>query len=161
MGVKFMGLKVVDEPGFTVVGIAGRTSNAREMSGDGIIAKQWGRFWQENLLALIPNRADGAVRAVYTEYASDKDGDYTFVIGARVKSAAEFPVGMVAKTIPAGKYAVFLSDRGPVERVVVETWQRIWSTAIDRAYGADYEIYDERSADPSKALVEICVGVRG
>jgi predicted transcriptional regulator YdeE len=155
-----MGWVLVDEPGFTVVGIAGRTSNAREMSGDRIIAKQWGRFWQENLLALIPDKADEAVRAVYTEYASDKDGDYTFVIGARVKSAAGIPVGMVSKTIPAGRNAVFLSESGPVERIVVETWQRIWSSAIDRAYGADYEIYDQRAADPSNAQVEVCVGVR-
>ena len=155
-----MGLNLEDKSGSTVIGIASRTSNAREMSGDGIIAKQWGRFFQENFLVAIPDRVDEAILAVYTEYAGDQDGEYTFVIGARVKSPAAIPTGMVAKTIPAGKYAVFLSERGPVERVVPETWQGIWKAEISRAYGADYEIYDERAADPSKAQVEVCVGVR-
>jgi predicted transcriptional regulator YdeE len=156
-----MVLNLVEKPAFTVIGIAGRTRNALEMSGDGIIARQWGRFLQENLLTLIPDKADEAIRAVYTEYSSDQDGEYTFMIGARVKSAASIPVGMVAKTIPGGKYAVFLSECGPVERIVPETWQRIWKAEITRAYSADYEIYDERAAAPSKAQVEVCVGVRG
>lgn len=71
--------------GFTVVGIEARTDNAREMAGGGIIAKQWGRFMGENLLAQIPNRTDGAILAVYSDYESDKDGEYSFMIGARVK----------------------------------------------------------------------------
>jgi len=114
-------------PAALVVGIAARTSNAREMAGTGIIGQQWGRFVRDNLVAQIPERVDSAVVAVYTDYTSDKDGEYTFLIGARVKSAEAVPEGMVAKAIPAGKYAAFLSERGPVEHVVVQTWQRIWA----------------------------------
>ena len=36
--------------GFTVVGIEARTDNAREMTGAGVIGKQWARFVGENLL---------------------------------------------------------------------------------------------------------------
>ncbi len=151
---------IVDYAGFVVIGIAARTSNAREMSGDGVIGKQWGRFVQENLLAQIPNKLDSAILAVYTDYASDQDGEYTFVIGARVRAGSEAPAGVVAKSVPAGRYAVFVSEHGPVGEVVMKTWLRVWAAGIDRAYRADYEVYDERSGDPGNAVVEVRVGVR-
>src|SRR5258708_4778133 len=74
--------RTVQQSGFTVVGIAGRTSNAKEMTAEGIISKQWERLMKEALLNRIPNRVDSAIVAVYTEYASDKDGEYTYVLGA-------------------------------------------------------------------------------
>ena len=98
--------------------------------------------------------------AVYTDYASDQDGEYTFVIGARVRAGTEAPAGMVAKIVPAGRYAVFVSERGPVGEVVMRTWQRVWASGIDRAYQADYEVYDERAGDPGNAVVEVRVGVK-
>jgi predicted transcriptional regulator YdeE len=151
---------MIDEAGFVVIGIAARTSNAREMTGEGSIGKQWGRFMQESLLGQIPNREDSAIVAVYTDYASDQDGEYTFVIGARVRAGAETPAGMVMKIVPAGRYGVFVSERGPVGEVVMKTWQRIWADGIDRAYGVDYEVYDERAGDPARAVVEVRVGVK-
>jgi predicted transcriptional regulator YdeE len=155
-----MNPKMVDETGFVVIGIADRTSNAREMTGEGIIGKQWGRFVQDNLQDQIPDKVDSAIVAVYTDYASDQDGEYTFVIGARVGPGASAPDGMVVKTVPAGRYAVFVSERGPVGEVVMKTWQRVWAAGIDRAYRADYEVYDERAGDPGNAVVEVRVGVR-
>ena len=155
-----MNPEMVDEAGFVVIGIAARTSNAREMTGDGIIGKQWGRFLQENPLGQIPSKVDSAVVAVYTDYGSDQDGEYMFVIGARVKAGTEAPAGMVAKSVLAGRYAMFVSERGLVGEVVMKTWQRIWAAGIDRAYGADYEVYDERAADPANAVVEVRVGVK-
>ncbi|HWX93341.1 MAG TPA: GyrI-like domain-containing protein [Terriglobales bacterium] len=157
--------KVVEEAGFTVIGIEVRTSNAKEMSSDGAIPKQWARFMQENLAARIPNRADSSILAVYSDYASDKDGEYSFLIGARVKSAREMPPGMVAKKVPAGRYAIFTSHKGPVAKVVVETWQQIWavprsSPGGDRAYRGDYEVYDERAANPEDTQVDIHIGIK-
>src|SRR5437868_2192199 len=73
--------RITLQPAALVIGIAGRTSNAREMAGTGIIGEQWERFMRENLAAQIPERVDSAMVAVYTDYASDKDG-----VGARVKS---------------------------------------------------------------------------
>ena len=151
---------MVDESGFVVIGVAARTSNAREMTGEGIIGKQWGRFLQENLLCQIPNKMDSTIVAVYTDYASDQDGEYTFVIGARVRAGAEAPAGMVATIVPAGRYAMFISDRGPVGEVVMKTWQRVWVARVERAYQADYEVYDERAGDPGNAVVEVRVGVK-
>jgi len=160
-----MNPKIVEEAGFSVIGIAERTTNAKEMSGEGVIGKQWGRFMQENLLAQIPNKADSSIIAVITDYASDKDGEYTHLIGARVTSTADLPAGMVVKKVPAGKYAIFTSDKGPVAQVVVGTWQRIWAQPKSapggiRAYKADYEVYDERAMDPQNATMDIHLGIR-
>lgn len=160
-----MNPKVVEEAGFSVIGIAERTTNAKEMSGEGVIGKQWGRFVQENLAAHIPNKADSSIIAVITDYASDKDGEYTHLIGARVTSTADVPAGMVVKKVPSGKYAIFTSEKGPVAQVVVGTWQRIWAQPKsapggNRAYEADYEVYDERAMDPQNAQMDVHVGIK-
>lgn len=160
-----MNPKVVEEAGFSVIGIAERTTNAREMSGEGVIGKQWGRFMQESLLAQIPNKADTSIIAVITDYVSDKDGEYTHLIGARVTSAADVPEGMVLKKVPAGRYAIFTSEKGPVAQVVVGTWQKIWvqpksAPGGNRAYKADYEVYDERAGDSQNAQMDVHVGIK-
>ena len=101
--------KIVEKTEFTVVGISIRTSNAKEMSGNGVIAQQWDRFMKEGLLGKIPNKVDPNILAVYIDYESGANGAYTFMIGARVSSAEDVPLGMVARKVPAGRYAVFIS----------------------------------------------------
>lgn len=157
--------KVVDQAEFTVVGIAVRTSNAKEMTAEGQIGRSWARLFQENLLAKIPNKTDSSIVAVYTDYASDKNGEYTYVLGSRVNSRAEVPKGMVAKKIPAGHYAVFTTEKGPGPKVVPETWMRINSlpkSAVggDRVYRADFEIYDQRAADQQNLQADVYIGIR-
>jgi len=160
-----MNPKVVDQPEFTVVGISARTSNAREMTADGIIGRQWGRLMQEGLLDKIPHRADPSIVAVYTDYASDHNGEYTFLLGARVTSAADLPSGMIAKKIPAGRFAVFTTEKGPGAKVIPAAWMKINSlppTAVggNRAYRADYELYDSRAADPQNLVADIYIGIK-
>ena len=160
-----MNPKAVQQQAFTVVGIAARTSNAKEKTPEGLIGKQWERLMRQALLAEIPNKADGNIVAVYTEYASDKDGEYRYVLGARVTNAESIPAGMVAKKVAAGRYAVFTSEKGPAQKVVVEMWQRVWATPQralggDRTYKTDFEVYDERAQSPVDAVVDLYVGVR-
>jgi predicted transcriptional regulator YdeE len=157
--------KIVEETGFPVVGIATRTTNAKEMSGKGVIAQQWDRFMKEGLLSKIPNKVDANILAVYTDYESDANGPYTFLIGARVSSTDVVPPGMEARNVPAGRYAVFASEKGFVGKVVPETWSRIWAIPKSapggsRVYRADFEVYDQRAADPQNAQVDIYVGIR-
>lgn len=160
-----MSPKIVEQPEFMVAGIAARTSNAKERTADGMIGKQWGRLMQEDILATIPNKADASIVAVYTDYASDKDGEYTYLLGARVTSDAGLPAAVVSKRIPAGRFAVFTTEKGPGPKVVPETWIQINSlpksaAGGDRVYRADYEIYDERAKDPQNLQVDIYVGIR-
>jgi len=160
-----MNPRAVQQDEFTVVGIAVRTSNAEQMTPERPIGKQWERLFKEGVLAAIPNKADGNIVALYTEYASDKDGEYTYALGARVTKVESVPAGMVVKNVPAGRYAVFTSEKGPVQKVVVEMWQKVWATPKsalggDRTYKADFEVYDQRAKNPADSVVDLYVSVR-
>jgi predicted transcriptional regulator YdeE len=157
--------RILQLDAFEVMGIAVRTNNANEASAGGAIPKLWRRVMQEHALNTVPDPVDQNIYAVYSDYASDANGDYTLVLGKRVPSGAKLEDGFLVKTVPAGRYAVFTSDRGPVAKVVVETWKEIWSyyqspTNGQRAYRADFELYDQRAADPNNAQVDIYIGVK-
>jgi hypothetical protein len=89
--------KIVDQPPFQVEGIAASTNNAKEAGPDAIIGKQWQRFLSGDLLDKIPNRVDQSIIAVYTDYTSDANGEYTVILGAKVKPGPNptIPDGMV------------------------------------------------------------------
>jgi predicted transcriptional regulator YdeE len=158
--------KIVEGKEFSVIGIEARTNNAKEMTNDGVIPRQWSKFFAEGVLAKVPNKVDPTIYAVYTDYASDRNGDYTFFIGAKVSDTSATPAGMVAKKVPAGKFAVVASARGRVQNVVPQAWQQIWSLEDKsqlggaRSYKADFEIYDQRSRDPQDSQVDIYVGIK-
>lgn len=165
MGGQTMEPKIVQHEEFTVVGISGRTTNAKEMTPDGIIGQMWGRLFQEGILEKIPNKADSKIVAVYTDYAGDHNGEYTYLLGARVTSDANLPAGMVARRIPAGKFAIFTSDKGPAPQVVPALWMKINSlpqgaVGTDRLYRADFEIYDERATDPQNLQMDVYIGIK-
>lgn len=153
-----------DHAGFTLIGIETRTNNAVESTADGAIPKQWQRLFQEDLLNRIPDRLDHSVIAVYTNYASDWNGDYTYILGAKVKPGTKVPAGMVEVRVPAGKYVEFLSARGPAPQVVPDLWKQIWAYFHEpgnpaRAYKADCEIYDDPSGQ-NNIQVRIFIGVK-
>lgn len=158
--------KKVHQKGFQIVGIEVRTANAKEISGAGVIAKQWQKFFQDGIQQKIPGKVDGTIYAVYTDYASDRSGEYSFVVGVRVNPNATVPAGLVLKKIPSGEYAVITTDKGPVGKVVPAAWLQIWSLEDKhqlggtRAYRADYEVYDQRAADPQNSQVDVYVGLK-
>jgi predicted transcriptional regulator YdeE len=158
--------KTVDQKGFTVIGISTRTDNAQEAAGNGLIAKQWERFYKEGILDKIPNKADPSTYVVYSDYASDRNGEYSYIIGAKVSDVSAVPAGLVARTVSAGKYAVISSERGPVPKIIVEAWQQIWGLEDQgqlggkRAYKTDFEVYGQRARNPQDSQIEIYVGVK-
>jgi predicted transcriptional regulator YdeE len=141
---------------FTVIGVEQRTQNAREMSGQGIIPQLWARVMGESLLSTIPGRADDCIVAVYSGYTSDKDGEYDYLLGAKVAAPSATPEGMVARQVALGHYEVFSGDDSSPE-TVVGLWKKIWAQKkeLRRAYVTDFEIYypDQR--------VEIYIGLAG
>ena len=143
-----------------VAGFQVRTNNAREAAGTGEIGKLWGRFMQQNLAAQIPNRVGQTLMVVYSDYASDEKGDYNYLLGAPVSSVDALPAGLTYRRIPPGSYAVVTTEKGDVTQVVPAAWQHIWAMTPEelggrRAFTEDYEVYDQRSADPKNAQVEI------
>jgi predicted transcriptional regulator YdeE len=157
--------KRVHQGAFDVIGIAARTTNLDEAGPNGVIPRFWRRLMAEGLLDHIPNRIDTETIAVYTEYASDEKGAYTFVLGARVKPDTVAPEGMRSIHIPAADYVIFPTERGPVEKVVPQTWQTIWNSfppdgPMLRAFQADFELYGKAAMDPKNSQVFLYVGIK-
>ena len=159
-------IPIVHQNAFSVAGIEVRTSNAKEATGHGVIGKQWQKFFQEDVLEKIPNKLDSNIYAVYSDYASDHNGEYSLTIGAKVADGSSVPAGLALKTVPAGNYAVLTSDKGPVVKVVTAAWQRVWgleqkkALGGTRAYKADFELYDQRAANPQDSQVDIYLGLK-
>jgi predicted transcriptional regulator YdeE len=152
------------QPGFTVVGFPVRTDNKQEAGGTGQIAQLWQRVAGQDMLAGIPHRADANTLAVYTNYASDQNGEYTYVLGVRVTAVDKVPDGMVALTIPAGKYAVITSDTGSLPDVIPQVWRRINAMPVaemggQRAFKTDFEIYPE-NFDWQNAQITVHLGLK-
>jgi predicted transcriptional regulator YdeE len=148
---------------FLAIGIGARTTNAREMSGEGAIGPLWARLMKYNLLERIPNRVDNRIIAVYSDYANGKDGEYNYLLGARVSSVKHVPDGMAARHIVPGDYAMFTAKgRHPAE-MVVGIWKQIWSLEtgkkLARAYRTDFEVYSN-GANPPDTLVDVYIGLR-
>jgi predicted transcriptional regulator YdeE len=160
------GPKIVDQKEFSIIGIEARTNNAKEMNGDGVIPKQWDNFFKEGILQKIPNKTDPNIFVVYTDYASDRNGDYTYVIGAKVSDVSAVPPGMVVEKVPKGKYVVLTSAKGQVQKIVPDAWRQIWSLEDKsqlggpRAYKTDFEVYDQRSQNPQDSQVDLYVGIK-
>ena len=83
--------KPTEQASFDVIGIEARTNNAQEATADGAIGQQWQRLFTEGILDQIPDQTDESITVVYTNYASDWNGDYTYVLGAKVKSGTKAP----------------------------------------------------------------------
>ena len=62
---------------FTVIGIDIHTSNAKESTAEGVIPKQWQKFFSEGIPAKIPNKSGANFYPIYTGYASDHHGEYS------------------------------------------------------------------------------------
>lgn len=148
-----------------IVGIEVRTSNRAEMLGSGKIGSHWQRFFNEGVMQKIPHQIpDGPIFAIYTDYESDVNGEYSFILGKEVSAFDNLPAGLVSKVLPSSKYAVFSSQQGPMPDVVIQLWQHIWGLTSDalgaeRGYKADFEIYDQRSADPQNCQVDVFLSV--
>jgi len=157
-------MQISNQSSFYVVGISARTSNAIELAGHGVIGKLWHYFFSKSLLSRISNRIDTDIVAVYFDYATDKDGEYSYLIGARVKNLDHVPDEMVGYEVPAQHYALFTSEQGQMPGVEVALWQKIWNQedagTLNRAYIADYVVYDKRSHDPTNAAVDIYIGLK-
>ncbi len=157
--------KKVHVEAFTVIGIEARTSNELEMQSKGAIAGIVARVRKEGVLRKLNNRVGNDTYALYTKYKSDRNGPYTYFLGAKVSSAGSAPRGMVVRVVPSGEYAVFTGSGSPAANVVLKLWQHIWALEdahqIDRAYGTDFEVHHgvDENHDPA-GRVDVYVGLK-
>jgi predicted transcriptional regulator YdeE len=153
-----------DQLAFDMIGIAAQTNNSIEANADGHIPKLWQRLFMEGVLNRIPDRSDESIIAVYTKYATDENGDYTYILGAKVAPGSKAPEGMVAVKVPAGKYLEFVSPKGTGQEVLPVIWTQIYGYfsgpgAPKRAFKTDFERYDG-PFDPNAMQAHIYIGVK-
>ena len=98
------------------------------------------RFFKENILSKIPNKINGNILALYTDYEGDYTEPYSWILGCEVSSLDNVPAGLVGKVIPQSKYAVF-TTQGAFPQGLIAAWQTIWNTDLPRSYTSDFEIY--------------------
>jgi predicted transcriptional regulator YdeE len=146
---------------FSFMGIFSKTTNNAEMKGEGVIPGMWENFYKNRILELIPNKKDSSILALYSNYESDETGIYTFALGTAVTKSQEIPLGLEKMEVPKGNYVIFTTRKGPMQEVVVEAWQKIWewSKNHERAFTFDFELYDERAADPMNSQVDIYISI--
>lgn len=137
---------ILKKPSMIVIGIECRTSNAPDKAPQDI-PKLWGRFFQENISAKIPNKASQDIITLYCDYEKDFTLPYSCIIGCPVKTLDNIPEGMVAKVVPAVTYAVFRAA-GEYPKSLVDAWGKIWTTDLKRTYTGDFEYYPEGFFDP-------------
>lgn len=140
-------MKTVMMDAFYAMGHEARTTNAREMSGQGVIGKMWSTG--------VPGAS--AIVAVYSEYASDKDGEYSYLLGVKVGESEKAPRDLVRRKVESGKYIQLSAKNENKAPAVVGLWQQVWEWEregkIQRAYRTDFELY-------SQTEVELYVGVK-
>ncbi|RDI39068.1 GyrI-like domain-containing protein [Aquicella lusitana] len=154
-------------PAMMLIGLSARTNNQNEMNPQtSKIASLVGHYFSQQIAAQIPARKNpGVTLAVYTDYESDEKGDYTYFIGEEVSSQTLIPAGMQALTIPAAHYQRFTTPVGKMPEVVIEAWQQIWKMSPaelngHRSFQADFEVYDQRAADPHHTSLDIYIGIK-
>lgn len=159
--------ELTNKPEIKLVGLTARTNNQNEMNPQTAkIGKLAGRFASEGIANQISNRTNpGVTFSVYTEYDSNEHGDYTYFIGEEVSSFENVSKDLQTLTIPAAKYQKFTTPAGKMPEVVINAWMQIWQmTAKDfegeRAYIADFEVYDQRASDPLDAILDVYIGIK-
>jgi predicted transcriptional regulator YdeE len=154
-------------PEMTLVGISMRTNNKAEMNLDtGKIGPTVGQYFGEQLADSIKHRSQpGVTYAVYTDFESDETGEYTYLIGEAVESLEGQDLNRFsAVAVPASEYQKLTTEKGAMPKIIIDAWQKIWSMSEQafegkRRYIADFEVYDERAADPQNAQVDIFIGI--
>lgn len=150
-----------------LVGLSVRTNNAAEMSPEGgKITATLQMYAGDQISDRIKSRVKpGVTYAVYTDYESDHHGDYTYFVGELVESFDLQDPSLQTLIIPASQYVKFEVGPGKMPDACIGAWQEIWHMSADdfggeRAFTADFEVYDERAADFNQAVFDIYISLK-
>ena len=147
-----MPFRTVARDASAVVGIATRTSADPRAE----IGRLWQRFFAEDVAARVPNRVDGTVYSLYTEYEGDHTRPYTVVLGYAVSELGPLPEGLEARTIPAGTYAV-LEGVAADPAAIGAAWQSVYAAAVPRRFTTDFDVHHVDG--PRAGTVDLYVAV--
>jgi len=118
------------------------------------------KFFNENISAKIPNKINGDIFALYTDYEGDYNKPYSWILGCEVSSLNEIPVGLVGKVIPQSKYAVF-TTQGEFPQGLIAAWQTVWQSDLSRSYTSDFELYRSDFHPQKNPEVKVYIAIEG
>lgn len=147
------------KPAIKLVGISlgKKTTNQKNQSAVDC-GMLWEKFQNEKIAERIHQKKGDAVFAVYYNYEGDYTQPYSYFIRQEVSENAIVMEGLQSIKIPAGEYQK-ITAKGEMPNCVADAWRNIWKQDdYPRAYKADFEVYDQRSADWQKAEVDIFIG---
>ncbi|MFD0959230.1 zinc ribbon domain-containing protein [Paenibacillus chungangensis] len=153
-------------PSFTLAGISVVTTNEAEFSGEGKIGKLYEQYYAQNIGGqLAPHQQKLGHYGCYFNYEQGDAGRYELMVGVQVREAEQdsLPEAVKAFTAPAAKYAVFVTERGPIIEMVQRAWAGIWQWSRqpgnERAFTGDFEYYGP-DINPEDGQAEIYIAVR-
>jgi AraC family transcriptional regulator len=121
-------------------------------------------MWQEvERMPNVINKDEQACMGICMDF--DGINTFSYLICVEVSKFDTIPKKMVAKTIPAQKYAVFTA-KGKVPEAILQTWKEIYqkwfpTSGFERTDGPDFEYYDKRSRiNDEKSEVDIYIPIR-
>lgn len=156
---------VSEQPAITLTGVHVRTTNEEEAGPNRRLPQLWETYFQSQITSRTQTINAHLIYALYTDYESDATGAYTTLIGHEVagdntQDKDKFSIVQV----PASKYLVFTTEKGPVYEVVAQAWGKIWAYFKEseevRAYTGDYELYDTRNSDPAQTQIQIFIAIK-
>ncbi len=154
----------VEKEELMLIGIKGRTSNEKEMKGEGIIPPFWNRFYSEQIINKISNKSvSETIIAAYCDFETDDSGRYSFFIGVEVDSFDDIPEGLESLLVQKSKYLEISTQKGKLQEIGIQAWQTIWQNQTlreKRSFVADLEIYTGDAQDPENARFDIYLGIK-
>jgi len=146
------GLATVE--GFDVVGITTMTDRSKATED---INALWERFFKDSVGQHVQNKTDDVIYCVYSDYEGDFEAPYRVTIGYKVtdtSASGEF----TAVKVQGQDYAM-MSAAGEQPKALLETWNAIWDSDLDRAYQTDFEIYGPNFFKQGVNEVVIAIGL--
>lgn len=143
--------------GFKLVGLKlqGKTTNQNNQSSKDC-GKLWQKFETDKIFDLISEKLSDEIYAVYFDYKKDETSPFSYFIGCKVEMNSDTLKELDELIIPPQEYTKF-NAKGVMTGCITDTWNEIWSSDMNRSYGFDFEVYDERSQDWNDAEVDIYV----
>lgn len=150
----------INMTGFKLIG---KKLDRKTKNENGQSAKDCGELWQsfeKNMISeQIPDKVSDTIYAVYYDYENDENGLFSYFIGCRVKEDAAAPENLDELEIPVQTYYK-TTAKGKMTGCLTEAWERIWNSGLNRKFGFDFEVYDERSHDWENAEIDIYLSVK-
>lgn len=145
---------------FKLVGLRlpGKTKNENEQSGKDC-GELWQKFEVKKIADQIPGKVSDAIYAVYFDYESNEKGLFSYFIGCKVANDTQVPENLDELIIPEQTYHKEMA-KGQMTGCITEAWKKIWNSDINRKFGFDFEVYDERSHNWENAEIDIYLSVK-